>query len=101
MHADACHGVQDFGRGIWPYRSWWNWGVSTGVQDGQRIGINMGPKWTTGTGSNENAICLDGRLHKVMEDLQWRYDPRAPERPWHVRSTHSDVVDLTMRPVAV
>src|SRR6185503_1450500 len=24
MEPDTCHGVQDFGRGIWPYRSFWN-----------------------------------------------------------------------------
>lgn len=100
MEPASCFAVQDFGRGVWPYRAFWNWGVATGVQDGRLIGVNVGGKWTTGTGSNENAICLDGRLHKVMEDLVWRYEPRDWRQPWHVRATHSGAIDLTLTPVA-
>jgi len=100
MKPDECHGVQDFGRGIWPYQSFWNWGVATGVQDGVRIGINVGAKWTTGTGVNENGLCIDGRLHKIMEDLVWRYDPSRWMEPWHVRAEHSGAVDLTLQPLA-
>lgn len=100
MDPTDCHAVQDFGRGLWPYRSFWNWAVCTGVQDGHRIGVNMGGKWTTGTGANENAICLDGRLHKVMEDLTWDYDPGDPTRPWRVRAPHSGALDLTLHPIA-
>jgi hypothetical protein len=99
MDPNECHAVQDFGRGLWPYRSFWNWAVCTGVQDGRRIGVNMGAKWTTGTGANENAICVDGRLHKVMEDLTWEYDPSAAMQPWRVRSTHSDAIDLILQPI--
>ena len=99
MDPNDCHAVQDFGRGMWPYRSFWNWGVATGVQEGRRIGVNVGAKWTTGTGANENALCIDGRLHKVMEDLTWDYDPGAAMRPWRVRSTHSETIDLTLRPI--
>ena len=99
MEPEACHAVQDFGRGVWPYRSFWNWGVATGVQDGRRIGVNVGGKWTTGTGANENGLLIDGRLHKVMEDLRWEYDPSDPMRPWHVRAEHSRMLDLTLEPV--
>jgi hypothetical protein len=99
MDPNDCHAVQDFGRGIWPRRSFWNWAVCTGVQDGRRIGVNMGGKWTTGTGANENAICVDGRLYKVMQDLQWEYDPSAAMQPWRVRSTHSDAIDLVLHPI--
>jgi hypothetical protein len=98
MHPERCHGVQDWGRGIWPYRSFWNWGVCTGVQDGTLVGVNMGAKWTTGTGSNENGILLDGRLHKVMEDLEWTYDPSNWMAPWRVRAPRSGMIDLTLTP---
>jgi hypothetical protein len=101
MDPAECHAVQDFGRGIWPYRSFWNWGVVTGVQGADTIGVNFGAKWTTGTGVNENGICLNGRLHKVMEDLDWSYDPGDWMRPWRVRSTASDVLDLTLQPIVV
>ena len=99
MELAACHAVQDFGRGIWPYRSFWNWGVATGVHDGVRIGINLGGKWTTGTGVNENGLCVDGRLHKIMEDVRWDYDPNDWMRPWRVRAEHSGMVDLTLHPI--
>lgn len=99
MDPNDCHAVQDFGRGLWPYRSFWNWAVCTGVQNGHRIGVNMGAKWTTGTGANENAVCLDGRLYKIMEDLSWDYDPSVPMQPWRVRSLHSDAIDLVLHPI--
>ncbi|MCC6642044.1 MAG: DUF2804 domain-containing protein [Deltaproteobacteria bacterium] len=93
--------VQDWGRGVWPYRSFWNWGVATGMQNGRLLGINFGARWTTGTGSNENGILVDGRLHKVMEDLRWDYDPASWMRPWRVRAEHSGDLDLVLEPVAV
>jgi Domain of unknown function (DUF2804), N-terminal/Domain of unknown function (DUF2804), C-terminal len=96
---EECHAVADFGRGVWPYRSFWNWGVATGVQDGVLVGVNMGGKWTTGTGVNENGLCIDGRLHKVMEDLSWTYDPDDWMRPWRVAAPHSRMIDLTLDPV--
>ncbi len=99
MDPAECHAVQDFGRGVWPYRSFWNWGVGTGVQDGVTIGANLGAKWTTGTGANENGLCINGRLYKIMEDLRWQYDPRDWKQPWHVRAEHSGMVDLTLQPI--
>jgi hypothetical protein len=101
MHPERCHGVQDWGRGIWPYRSFWNWGVCTGVRDGTPVGVNMGAKWTTGTGSNENGILLDGRLYKVMEDLDWTYEPTNWRKPWRVRAPRSEMIDLTLTPIHV
>jgi hypothetical protein len=99
MEPATCHAVQDFGRGVWPYRSFWNWGVATGVQDGRRIGVNVGGKWTTGTGVNENGLCIDGRLYKIMEDVRWDYDPSDWMRPWRVRAEHSGMIDLTLHPL--
>ena len=102
---------QDFGRGIWPYRSFWNWAVATGTADGVRVGVNLGGKWTTGTGTNENGITVDGRLHKLMEDVRWHswiqawtgewwhYDPTNWMRPWRVRTNHSNAIDLTLHPI--
>jgi hypothetical protein len=99
MDPADCHAVQDFGRGVWPYQSFWNWGVATGVQDGTRIGINLGAKWTNGTGVNENGLLIDGRLHKIMEDLRWEYDAGDAMRPWRVRAEHGGAVDLVLEPI--
>lgn len=98
MDPDECHAVQDFGRGMWPYRSYWNWGVCTGKTGGDLVGVNIGAKWTTGTGSNENGICYNGRLYKIMEDLEWDYDMTRPMEPWRVRTKHTDMVDMTLTP---
>ncbi len=99
MNPSECHGVQDFGRGVWPYHSFWNWGVASGVQDGRLVGINIGGKWTTGTGVNENGLLIDGRLYKIMEDLVWRYDATNWKQPWRVRAAHSGAIDLTLTPI--
>jgi len=94
-----CFGVQDWGRGIWPYRSCWNWGVATGWAGDALLGVNFGARWTTGTGSNENGILCNGRLHKIMEDLRWEYDPLTWRKPWRVVAEHSGAVDLVLEPV--
>ena len=96
----TCFAVQDWGRGIWPYRSFWNWGVATGWAGDLLLGINLGAKWTTGTGSNENGILCNGRLHKIMEDLRWEYDAAQWRKPWRVVAPHSGVLDLVLEPVA-
>jgi hypothetical protein len=92
--------VQDWGRGIWPYRSFWNWGVATGWSGDVLLGVNFGAKWTTGTGANENGILWNGRLHKIMEDVRWEYDAARWRKPWRVFAPHSGAFDLVLEPVA-
>ncbi len=99
MRPDVCHAVQDFGRGVWPYRSFWNWGVATGTHDGVRVAVNVGGRWTAGTGVTENGLLVDGRLHRVAEEVRWDYDPDDWMRPWRVRAHESGAVDLTLEPV--
>lgn len=88
----------DFGRGIWPYSSFWNWAAGSGRTDGRTIGLNFGAGWTDNTGSTENGICIDGRLTKIGEDMVWEYDSRDFMKPWRLRTSHSDLVDLTFKP---
>lgn len=99
---DATHdawGVQDLGRGIWPYSIRWNWAAGSGrAADGRVIGLQFGAKWTEGTGATENALCIDGRLTKISEELEFTYDWDQPLLPWRIRSRHSDAVDLTLTP---
>lgn len=97
---ETCFAVQDWGRGMWPHRSFWNWGVATGIAGDVLLGVNFGAKWTTGTGSNENGILWNGRLHKIMEDLRWEYDPAQWRKPWRVVAPHSGALDLVLEPVA-
>lgn len=76
--------VLDHGRGRWPYDVSWNWGAGSGVSGGHVIGIQVGGRWTKGTGSTENGILVDGHLHKISEELEWSYDLADWRRPWRV-----------------
>jgi hypothetical protein len=91
-------GCLDFGRGKWPYRTTWNWGAGAGLVDGRTIGLQLGGKWTDGTGMTENALVVDGRLSKLSEELVWDYDRSDWLRPWRIRTPRSDRLDLTFTP---
>lgn len=88
----------DHGRGRWPYRVVWNWGSGSGRTNDRVVGIQVGGKWTDGTGSTENALTVDGVLHPVMEELTWEYDRADWLAPWRVFTPSSDRVDLVFRP---
>lgn len=88
----------DFGRGIWPYESAWNWTIAGGISDGRRVGFNFGSGWTDGTGMTENAIFVDGKVHKLAEDIRFDYDPTNVLAPWHLRSVGTPRVDLVFTP---
>lgn len=91
-------GIQDLGRGIWPYSNRWNWAAATGrASDGRLVGLQFGGKWTVGTGATENALCIDGRLTKISDELVWDYSWDHPMDPWRVRS-HDGSVDVTLTP---
>lgn len=93
-----AYGCLDFGRGIWPYEIVWNWASASGKQDGHIVGLQLGGKWTDGTGLTENALCIDGRLHKLSEELLLSYDRQDFMRPWQIRTPISHRVDLTFTP---
>lgn len=76
--------VLDHGRGRWPYNMTWNWGSGSGVAAGVTYGVQVGGKWTDGTGSTENSISIDGHIHKISEELTWEYDLENIERPWRI-----------------
>ena len=94
----AAWGVLDVGRGRWPYRTNWNWAGGAGpASDGRAVGIQMGAKWTEGTGFTENGMFVDGTLIKIGEELTWNYDWDNPMQPWCVRSADG-IVDLVLTP---
>ena len=99
----ASWGCLDFGRGKWPYRTTWNWGAGAGVAEGPSgpvtVGLQLGGKWTEGTGMTENALSVDGRLSKLSEELVWAYDTADWLRPRTIRTPGSDRVDLSFTPV--
>ncbi|MEW6778013.1 MAG: DUF2804 domain-containing protein [Bdellovibrionota bacterium] len=97
--AQNSYGCLDYGRGLWPYKTVWNWGSASGTSDEKTVGLQLGGKWTDGTGMTENALCVDGRLHKLGEDLVWEYDRKDLKNPWRITAPKTRRVDLTFRPL--
>lgn len=92
---EGAWAVLDHGRGRWPYDVHWNWAAGSGVVDGRVIGLQLGSKWTDGSGATENALVVDGRLTKVSEELVWEYDLADALRPWRI---HGEQAALTFTP---
>ena len=90
--------VLDHGRGRWPYEMRWNWGAGSGVSAGRVVGVQVGARWTQGTGSTENALVVDGVVHKIGEELVWEYSSADWGGPWRVRGERAD---LTFTPFHV
>ena len=92
---DGSWAVLDHGRGRWPYRVHWNWAAGSGIVDGHVVGLQLGAKWTDGSGTTENAVVVDGHLSKLGEELVWEYDPEGFMQPWRI---HGDTAELTFTP---
>lgn len=90
-------GVLDVGRGRWPKEITWNWGGGAGVVHGHTVGIQIGAKWTAGTGFTENGLIVDGRLSKIGNELDWRYDWDNPMQPWRVTDPGGQL-DIVLTP---
>ncbi len=77
-------GVLDVGRGRWPEEITWNWGGGAGRVGEHVVGLQIGGKWTDGSGFTENGVIVDGRLTKLGNELTWDYDWDNPMQPWRV-----------------
>jgi hypothetical protein len=91
-------GCLDYGRGVWPEYTVWNWGSASGIQRSHTVGLNLGGQWTDGTGMTENGICVDGRLTKISEDLAFDYDHGDVMKSWRVSTTVTDRIELRFDP---
>ncbi len=87
----------DFGRGVWPLETTWNWASAAGRVGARTVGLNLGGQWTDGTPSTENAIVVDGRLTKLSEDVRFEYDRRRFRDAWRL-FTESGAVELRFTP---
>jgi hypothetical protein len=72
----------DWGRGVWQYRSFWNWASASGFQpDGSTIGLNLGCGFGDLSAATENCFILDGKVHK-LEQVTFGYDSKNYLLPW-------------------
>lgn len=98
FEGESSFACLDFGRGVWKYGCFWNWGSASGVQGDRVVGLNIGAGWTDGTGMTENGICVDGRLTKLGADVLFQYDRSHLMDPWRMTSADGERVDLTFQP---
>ncbi|WPK12686.1 DUF2804 domain-containing protein [Lysinibacillus louembei] len=98
FNPEECFAVLDYGRGVWPRKAVWNWGMASQRIRGKRIGLNFGGQWTDGTGMTENAIFIDGKMIKISEDVAFTYNRANFMQPWAIRSKSSNQVELTFTP---
>jgi len=90
-------GNLDWGRGVWTYNSFWVWASASGfLADGRRVGLNMGFGFGDTSAATENALILDGRVHKVGR-VDFTYNPNDFMRPWRMISADGRI-DLTFTP---
>ena len=90
-------GALDWGRGVWPYRSFWNWASASGfLPGGGTIGLNLGCGFGDLRQATENAVIVNGRIHKLGA-VQFAYRPEALMQPWRFVDD-ADRLELTFTP---
>ncbi len=95
---DASLAVLDWGRGVWPYRSYWNWASAfSRLPDGRRLGLNMGCGFGDLSFATENCFFLEGRLHKIGP-VSFDYESGRFIKPWRFRDSEGRL-NLTMQPI--
>lgn len=97
LKPDSSLGQLDWGRGVWEYSSFWNWASASGfLPDGRTIGLNLGRGFGDLSRATENAVILDGRVHK-LGDVAFDYKSGDFMRPWRF-TDDAGRLDLTFTP---
>ncbi len=91
LRTESSFGNLDWGRGVWEYNSFWVWASASGsIDDGRRVGLNMGYGFGDTSAATENTLLLDGRIHK-LGDVIIDYTASDFMRPWQMRSARVDL----------
>jgi len=97
LNPETSSGSLDWGRGVWDYRSFWNWASASGhLPDGRSIGLNLGCGFGDLTRAGENALVLNNRIHK-LERVKFDYTPGDYMRPWKFSDSEGRL-NLTFTP---
>jgi len=93
----TCIGSLDWGRGVWEYRSFWNWASASGLlPDGRTVGLNLGCGFGDLSAATENAFILANRIHK-LDQVHFGYVSGDYMKPWRFTDNEGRL-DLTFTP---
>jgi hypothetical protein len=93
-----CLGNLDWGRGVWEYRSYWVWASASGyLPDRRTAGLNLGFGFGDTRAATENAIILDGHIHKLGQ-VDINYNTNDYMKPWKMVSSDGRL-QLEFKPV--
>jgi len=82
LHPGDTLGSLDWGRGVWAYRSYWNWASASGyLPDGRSVGLNLGSGFGDTSAATENCLVLADRIHK-LDQVRFDYTPGEYANPW-------------------
>ena len=97
LRPEAALGQLDWGRGVWPYSSFWQWASASGfLPDGRRVGLNLGSGFGDTSQATENAVIVDGVIHK-LDSVTFDYNPADFMQPWQFRDNQQRL-QLTFTP---
>jgi len=88
LYPETSIGQLDWGRGVWDYKSFWNWASASGfLPDGRTVGLNLGTGFGDTTAATENALIIDGRVHK-LDQVPFKYNSKDFMVPWKFQDIH-------------
>jgi hypothetical protein len=97
LKPNECLGSLDWGRGVWEYRSFWNWASASGfLPEGLTLGLNLGAGFGDLSAATENAVILNNRIHK-LDQVKFDYISGDYMKPWRFTENHGRL-DLTFTP---
>lgn len=97
LNPNTCAGSLDWGRGVWEYKTFWNWASMSGfLPDGRTVGLNLGCGFGDLSRATENALILGNRIHK-LEQVKFNYTSGDYMKPWKFSDTEGRL-DLIFTP---
>ena len=97
LQPDESLGSLDWGRGVWEYRSFWNWASASGfLPDRRTLGLNLGRGFGDLSAATENAFILDNRIQK-LDQVKFDYVSGDYMQPWRFTDNQGRL-DLTFTP---
>lgn len=90
----------DWGRGVWPLESKWVWLNASGFSStGMKLGLNLGTGFGDTSRATENAIVVDGRVHK-LKDVRFTFNSADRMTMWSMEDSEGRL-SLTFTPSLV